>query len=667
MSTSPTASGRTAQPARFVPPLLVPTAEQIAIQTAAENTVIVEANAGAAKTTTLALRMAESWTRGMHPADCLALTYTVEAREALGLSLGKIGVPLAVIRQFGIETFESFAHAVLRDLDGIIVPVKAHAEALKSSVWEAIETVANDDNERWRDALVIPSIGDNATIEAFLRVDLNLKGRMLLEFHQDEGPLSPDFAASIGCDYTLLKVFRAYERIRRGGHPDHPVFRGPFDATYDLARLIRDGEVPDTLAAWPSRVKMLLVDEMHDMNQSMYLILAKLLAGKCFFCGVGDADQVIYSAAGADPRFLGDEIERIGESAANARRIKRYPLTASFRYDTSLAKAVSRFKQKKCSSASEHATAMATQHYDDEGPQSCENLVVAEICKLKVARKKQPAFAVLLRHPDQSVALENALLAAGIAYTTRGFDSYLMRPEILLIRGLLAVAADRFTSIDDPQTRRRVVEAFVLFCDVQITATGHAHMTQSELLDDAIRHVTDNPLILSSFFENQVLNGVAPVVARRLRAAVQIAKTASGPHLLDKVVEALGMDLLAAGAFVQQARREEVQGNLAGLRHSAERFETPADFFQSLNDAEIKQRTLRTGSAGVLLADVASVKGLEFEHVALPYLQQGEFPGPRGTLLEEENLFYVGMTRARKSLSLYAHRERPSAFVARLG
>lgn len=667
MSALPTTSGRAPQPARFVPQLLVPTAEQLAIQTAAENTVIVEANAGAAKTTTLALRMAESWTRGMHPADCLSLTYTAEAREALGLSLGKIGVPSAVIRQFGIETFESFARTVLRELDGALVPIKANAEALKSSVWEAIEAVANDDAERWRDALVIPSVGDNATIEAFLRVDLNLKGRMLLEFSHDEGPLNPEFAASIGCDYTLLKVFKAYERIRRGGHPDHPVFRGPFDATYDLARLILDGEVPDTLAAWPSRVKILLVDEMHDMNRSMYLILAKLLAGKCFFCGVGDADQVIYSAAGADPRFLGDEIERSGTGATSARRIKRYPLTASFRYDASLARAVARFKQKKCSSASEHATAMATLQYDDEGSQSCENLVVAEIRKWKVARKKQPAFAVLLRHPDQSVALENALLAADIAYTTRGFDSYLMRPEILLIRGLLAVAADRFTSIDDPQTRRRVVEALVLFCDVRITATGHAHMTQRELLDDAIRHVIDNPLILSSFFENQVLNGVAPVVARRLRAAVQIAKTESGPHLLDKVVEALRMDLLAAGAFVQQARREEVQGNLAGLRHSAERFETPAEFFQSLNDAEIKQRTLRTGSAGVLLADVASVKGLEFEHVALPYLQQGEFPGPRGTLLEEENLFYVGMTRARKSLSLYAHRERPSVFVARLG
>ena len=661
VSESSTRAGRLPQPARFTAQNIVPTAEQVAIQTATENTIIIEANAGTAKTTTLALRMAESWTRGVQPADCLALTYTDEAREALGLALVKIGVPTPVARQFGIDTFESFARRVLRELDGEAVPLKADAEALKSVVWEAIEAVAGDESERWRDDLVIPSMGDNATIEAFLRVNRNLKGRMRLDLDESGSATTPDFAAAIGCDYTLLKVFKAYERIRRGGHPDHPVFRGPFDATYDLARLILDDDVPDTLSTWPVRVKMLMVDEMHDMNQAMFLILSKLLGTHRFFCGVGDVDQVIYSAAGAEARFLGDEIAR-----TNARQIRRYALTASFRYDASLARAVSRFKQKKCVSSSDHATALQTQPYDDEGTQSCEALLIEEIRGGRVARRKHPTFAVLLRHADQSVALENALLAADIAYTTRGFDSYLLRPEILLIRGLLAVAADRFTSIDDPQTRRRVVEAFVFFCDVRIASAGLEHLTQRELVERAVVGVTANPLILSSFFDNQVLRGVEPSVARRLRAAVHIARTETGAHLLDKVVDALRMDLLAASVFVEQARRDEVQGNLHGLRHSAKRFSTPAAFFQSLNDAEVKQRQLRASASGVMLADVASVKGLEFDHVALPYLKQGEFPGPRGTPLEEDNLFYVGMTRARKSLSLYAHREQPSAFVARL-
>ena len=655
------ATQRGPQAARFVPRNITPTEEQLAIQNATEDTVLVQANAGAAKTTALALRMAESWTRGVHPAQCLALTYTDEAREALRAALAKIGVPAAVVRQFGVETFESFARSVLRELDGAAVPLKADAEALKSSVWEAIDAVADNEDERWRDELVIPSMGDNGTIEAFLRVDRNLKGRMLLDLDEDDGPTTPEHAASLGCDYTLMRVFKAYERIRRGGHADHPVFRGPFDATYDLARLILAEELPARLDAWPTGVKMLMVDEMHDMNQAMHLILAKLLDAKRFFCGVGDVDQVIYSAAGADARFLGDELERTGN-----RRIKRYTLSASFRYDASLAKAVTRFKAKRCTSASTHGTVIGTRAYDDGGEMSCESLVVGEIRKWKTARRKLSGFAVLLRHPHQSVALENALLAADIAYTTRGFDSYLMRPEILLIRGLLAVAADRFTSVDDDRTRRRVVEAFAFFCNVRIAAAGQEHLTQHELLELAVSAVADNPVILADFFRNQVLRGVDPALARRLTAAVHIARTETGPDLLAKVVEVLRMDLLAAGVFVEEARREEVMGNLRGLAQSAARFATPADFFQSLNDAEAKQRSLRAASSGVVVADVASVKGLEFDHVAMPYLRQGEFPGARGTSLEEENLFYVGMTRAREVLSLYAHRTQPSPFVARM-
>lgn len=655
------AQRRVAQPTRFVPKNIEPTEEQLAIQTAVENTILVEANAGAAKTTTLALRMAESWTRGVAPADCLALTYTPAAREALVAALGKIGVPAAVVRQFRIESFESFSRMVLSEVDGDVVPVKADAEALKPAVWEAFEAVANNEGERWRDELVIPSLGDNAAVEEFLWVDQNLKGRMLLAMDEHEGPTSPEYAAALGCSYTLLKVFKAYERIRQGGHPDHPVFRGPFDATYDLASLILQGELPDAIQVWPVRVKVLMVDEMHDMNQAMHLILTRLLDADCFFCGVGDADQVIYAAAGADPKFLKGDIER-----TTSRRIARYALTSSFRFDTSLAKAVSRFKRKRCVSGSSHTTVVATHVYTDEGADSCESLIVAGVRKWKASSEKLSGFAVLLRHPYQSVALENALLAADIPYSTRGFDSYLMRPEILLIRGLLAVAMDKFTSIDDPQTRRRVVEAFVFFCGVNIQAAGLDHLTQRELLKRAVDAVVDNPLILANFFENQVLKGVDAVVARRLRAAMRVARTESGPQLLAKVADALRIDLLAASAFVEMERREEVQGNLLGLMQSAERFASPAAFFQSLNDAEVKLRGLRTAPARVVLANVASVKGLEFDHVALPYLKRGEFPSASGTPLEEENLFYVGITRARKFLSLYAHHERPSAFIDRL-
>ena len=43
-------------------------------------------------------------------------------------------------------------------------------------------------------------------------------------------------------------------------------------------------------------------------------------------------------------------------------------------------------------------------------------------------------------------------------------------------------------------------------------------------------------------------------------------------------------------------------------------------------------------------------------------------PSPtRRRPLQEKSTLYVGMTRARQQLTLLAHRQRPSAFVAQLG
>ncbi len=60
----------------FSPTGLSPTPEQLAIQLDRRRHVIVEANAGAAKTTTLALRLAQALTRGAEVDRILVLTYT---------------------------------------------------------------------------------------------------------------------------------------------------------------------------------------------------------------------------------------------------------------------------------------------------------------------------------------------------------------------------------------------------------------------------------------------------------------------------------------------------------------------------------------------------------------------------------------------------------------
>ena len=61
-----------------------------------------------------------------------------------------------------------------------------------------------------------------------------------------------------------------------------------------------------------------------------------------------------------------------------------------------------------------------------------------------------------------------------------------------------------------------------------------------------------------------------------------------------------------------------------------------------------------------MLSSIESAKGLEFDHVIVPHLSQGEF-GDGST--ETRNLLYVAMTRAKRRLTLTFDPRRPSRFL----
>ena len=51
----------------------------------------------------------------------------------------------------------------------------------------------------------------------------------------------------------------------------------------------------------------------------------------------------------------------------------------------------------------------------------------------------------------------------------------------------------------------------------------------------------------------------------------------------------------------------------------------------------------------------------------MPYLRRGSFPDPAEPACDENNLFYVGATRARQQLTLYPNQDFPSPFIAACG
>jgi DNA helicase-2/ATP-dependent DNA helicase PcrA len=109
-------------------------------------------------------------------------------------------------------------------------------------------------------------------------------------------------------------------------------------------------------------------------------------------------------------------------------------------------------------------------------------------------------------------------------------------------------------------------------------------------------------------------------------------------------------------------REQTRQADLARLVRLAAVFDgTCGEFCASL-----QERFGASAGRGVHLLTLHRAKGLEFDAVFLPRVDEAELPIKRGDVDEERRLLYVGITRARRHLVI-SWTGKPSRFLAELG
>ncbi|MEQ6887157.1 DNA helicase Rep [Halomonas sp. CS7] len=434
--------------------------------------------------------------------------------------------------------------------------------------------------------------------------------------------------------------------------------------------LLRDD--PEALARWRRKIHYMLVDEYQDTNISQYLLVRLLMGERSTFTVVGDDDQSIYAWRGARP----ENLVTLGEDFP---RLKVIKLEQNYRSTGTILRAANTliannphvYDKTLWSEMGEGAAirVVVNRHEEAEAER-----VASEILTRRIKESAEwRDFAVLYRGNFQARLLELKLQHYQIPYKLSGGTSFFSRNEIkdamAYLRLLINPADDnaflRIVNVPRREIGPSTLEKLANYANDQVSGRsislfaachelGLAQQLPERAMDrlsrfthfiDGVRRRMDQGDALEAIrgmlhemdYEAWLYqNASAPTIAERRMANVWI--------LIDQLEKSMNRD--PEDTASEETEADDVEAAISRL---------------VLRDI-LEQQAEEDDSDRVQLLTMHASKGLEFPHVYLMGLEEDLLPHRNaveaGTVEEERRLAYVGITRARRTLTMTLARQR---------
>lgn len=403
--------------------------------------------------------------------------------------------------------------------------------------------------------------------------------------------------------------------------------------TYELLK-----EREDIRAAWQQKFAYILIDEFQDINRIQYEIVKMLAGDTQNLFVVGDDDQSIYRFRGAKPEIMlgfSKDFPKAEQVILNTNYRSGEPIVETA--ERIISGNQKRFEKQMRSQKGKYGS-VEIKRFETQRE---ENRYIVHVIREEMEKKTDLSqIAILCRTNQGPRQLVGALMAYNIPFYMQDvvpnlFEHWIARNMIDYMKLALG-------------DRRR--STFLRVMNRPKRYIGTEYLTQPEVsFEDLLEKVKDKPW-LYEYVENmkedlRILKSMTPMMA-----IIYIRKTVGYNAYLSEY------------ARFRRIREEEFTQVLEEVQESARGFDTYEEWFDYIRDytQELKQQSKknREEKNGIVISTMHGAKGLEFDRVFLPDINEEVIPHKKSIkeedIEEERRLFYVAATRAKKYLHIFS-------------